>query len=128
MEPLKIEATKITPHILFDTGANLLSIRGDSYPENAIKFYHPLISALEGHLKNAPAAPWQVDIEIAYFNSSSSKILMDLFYLFEEATGEGWRVIVNWRYHVDNDIALEYGKEFQLDITSLEFNLVAFGA
>ena len=61
-----------------------------------------------------------------YFNSSSSKILMNLFDMLNRAAIEGTPVTINWRYHEDNDVALECGEEFMedLDLTNLTFNLV----
>ncbi len=65
-----------------------------------------------------------IDMEIIYFNSSSSKALMNLFDLFEEAAQSGKQIQINWRYHEENDTALECGEEFKEDLEAVEFNLV----
>ena len=67
------------------------------------------------------------DFEIVYFNSSSSKTLMDLFELLDDAAKAGKRVVVNWRYDRDNETAKECGEEFREDVAALRFNLVENG-
>ena len=39
MRELYIEKTKSTPEVRFDPQNNKLAINGQSYPENAFKFY-----------------------------------------------------------------------------------------
>jgi hypothetical protein len=34
------------------------------------------------------------------------------------------RYVVNWKYHADNNTALECGEEFQEDLENVAFNLV----
>jgi len=66
-----------------------------------------------------------INIELNYFNSSSSKLLLDLFErLDEEVEKFDKNIIVNWIYDVDHDNIEEYGEEFQEDLKSLTFNLV----
>ena len=64
------------------------------------------------------------NIELIYFNSSSSKVLMDLFDTLEEASEDGKDIVLNWIYDEDNEASLEYGEEFAEDMESLSFNLV----
>ena len=59
-----------------------------------------------------------------YFNSSTSKILMDIFDIFEEASESGKNIVVNWLYDSDNEAVQEYGEEFAEDFENLKFNLV----
>ena len=42
MSNLYIEQTKSTPRIQFEADSNKLRIEGQSYPENAFKFYEPV--------------------------------------------------------------------------------------
>ena len=126
MKDLIIDATKSSPLIKFtDTGEPLI-ITGESYLENAAEFYTPVFDWLKGYLGNPLKKSLLLDVELIYFNSSSSKILMNLFDMLNGAAIEGTLVTINWRYHEDNDVALECGEEFMedLDLTNLSFNLV----
>jgi hypothetical protein len=124
MEILKIESTKYTPEIYFDAEKNILSIRGESYPENTADFYAPVFSWLKRYLKQAGNETITVHIELAYFNSSSSKILLDFFDMFEEATGDGRQIMINWVYEKEDEETHQYGEEFQEDFESLTFNCI----
>ncbi len=124
MDNLIIEATKYTPKINFDAGNNLLEIAGETYPENTAEFYAPVFSWLDEYLEQIDDKEVTVNLEINYFNSSSSKVLMDMFDKFEETVTEGKNITLNWIYDKENSSMLEAGKEFQEDMESLEFHLI----
>ncbi len=124
MDNLVIEATKYTPKILFNADSNVLEISGETYPENTAEFYMPIFAWLEEYFAQLQDRKVTVNMEINYFNSSSSKILMDLFDKFEDTMKEGRSIEVNWIYDKDNESALEYGEEFQEDLETLKLNLV----
>ncbi|MFT5662392.1 MAG: hypothetical protein ACI9TV_003043 [Sulfurimonas sp.] len=124
MENLNIPATKSSPEINFDASTNILSIIGESYPENTTQFYETVFVWLEEFIDKLQSQEATVNIELIYFNSSSSKVLMDLFDILEEASEDDKNIVVNWIYDEDNEASLEYGEEFAEDIESLTFNLV----
>lgn len=126
MEDLIIEATKATPSLRFLGSANRLEIRGESYPENPAKFYEPVFAWLERYLGGLNRGDVTLDLEITYFNSSSSKVLLDMLDLLEAAAARGNSIVLNWHYHEDNDMAMEYGEEFQDEVQAVTFNLVPF--
>ena len=124
MENLTIEATKYTPEIFFDSENHLLMIKGESYPENTAEFFTPVLNWIDeylGHLKEETVI---VHFEIIYFNSSTSKVLMDMFYQFDIAVANGKNIRVDWYYLKDDDNILEYGEEFKEDTEHLPFHLI----
>ena len=78
MEKIAIEGSPKTPTINFDTEKGLLEIKGRSIPENSIEFYKPLVDALEKYALK-PQATTGVTIQLEYFNTSSSKCILDVF-------------------------------------------------
>jgi hypothetical protein len=124
MENLNIAATKSSPEINFDTQTNILAIAGESYPENTTQFYESVFVWLNEYIENLASEEVVFNIELIYFNSSSSKVLMDLFDTLEEACEDDKNIVVNWIYDEDNDASLEYGEEFAEDMEALTFNLV----
>ncbi len=124
MDNLIIEATRYTPQISFLADQNTLEIKGETYPENTAEFYSPVFIWLEEYLGQLADQKVVVNMEIIYFNSSSSKVLMDLFDKFEEAVESGKEISVNWFYDKDDESALEYGEEFQEDLETLKLNLI----
>ena len=125
MENLRFEATKFTPDICFDCENDVLEIRGESYPENIAEFYAPVFSWLRryiGQLEDDKTVT--VNMELVYFNSSSSKVLLDFFDLLEEASNDGKQIVVSWIYEEEDDDSLEFGEDFQEDFEDLSFRLV----
>ena len=124
MENLEIAATKSSPEINFNSESNILTLLGESYPENTAKFYGPVFHWLERYLNSIENQEVSMNIELIYFNSSSSKVLFDIFELFENACHHGKNISVNWIYDKDNDAALEYGEDFAAELEYLKFNLL----
>lgn len=123
MEAFVREQTKSTPWIHLDPEKHHLEIKGESYPENSANFYSPMLEWLESYLQQLKDETVRVEVELIYFNSSSSKVFMNFFDMLEDAAERGVNVAVNWWYHPDNDTALECGEEFQEDLEYVSFQL-----
>src|SRR5690625_7605495 len=105
--PLVIEAGERSPRILFDPGKGTLQISGESYPEDAAAFFGPVLRALENQLlQDGP--PLLVELELAYFSSSSAKAMMNVFQMLQKAASQGRDITVNWRSHRENDRMCEF--------------------
>ena len=125
IENLVIPATKSSPYVHFDSHSRILEMKGESYPENAARFYAPIFTWVEEFLAFIDDdLPIEMNMEIVYFNSSSSKVFMNLFELLQNAFASGKNIAVNWRYHKENETALECGEEFREDLGDLTFRLV----
>jgi hypothetical protein len=124
MDNLQFDATQYTPKISLDAAAGTISMVGKSYPENTFEFYAPIVEWVETYLADDANSRLRVDMEIVYFNSSSSKLFFDLFDSFEEAVNAGKQIEVNWIYDADNESAEEAGEDFREDFESLTINLV----
>jgi len=124
MENLKIKATRYTPEISFNAETNVLELKGECYPENIAEFSEPLFSWLEDYLSFLGNQAVIVNVDLNYFNSSTSKMLLNFFDKLEAEVANGKNISVNWIYDPENDSAEEYGEEFQEDLESLSFNLV----
>jgi hypothetical protein len=124
MEKLLIEQTKGTPKIDFDPEANILRIKGQSYPENAFKFYEPVFKWIDEYLiSSVGEISIEIEFNLPYINTSSSKCIMMFLEKFENAFNCGKKVKLNWYYDEDNESALECAEEFKED-TSLPFNII----
>ncbi len=124
MENLHIEATKYTPEINLNAEKGLLSFSGKSYPENTFDFYQPVIEWINTYFAEKGQKKTLIDMDIIYFNSSSSKLFFDFFDILEEAHEDGKEVTVRWLYDAENENALEAGEDFKEDFESLDFNLI----
>jgi len=121
MQELRIEASQYTPKISMDAQKGIIEIVGKSYPENTFEFYKPLLGWLEEYFKH-PQQKTILNMEIIYFNSSSSKLFFDLFDIMEDHQNDS-KITINWIYDAENESAQEAGEEFQEDFESLNINL-----
>ena len=123
MEKLVIEETKYTPRIELDP-AGVISLTGKSYPENTFEFYTPMMEWVKEYFETNPAEVTTVNMEITYFNSSSSKLFFDFFDMLEEYSQEH-TIKINWIYDEENESAEEAGEDFIEDFEDLNIELVA---
>ncbi|MQA18226.1 DUF1987 domain-containing protein [Rugamonas rivuli] len=122
MEPLFISASPTSPEIDFRFDQDTLSIKGESYPENAAAFYGPLIARVQAYLDGCNDASITVNVSLAYFNSSSTKMLFSFFDALNKAAIAGNQVRLNWYHDEDDDTILEFGQELQDDFDALDFH------
>ena len=78
MDSIKIEGTPKTPTVSFDAKTGQIEIKGRSIPENSIEFYKPLVDWLDKYADIAEGTV-EVTIQLEYFNTSSSKCILDVF-------------------------------------------------
>jgi hypothetical protein len=122
MEKYEIDGTPKTPTILFDINGGVLDIRGRSIPENSIEFYKPLVDALDKYsVSSKPVTT--VNIQLEYFNTSSSKCILDIFKKLESIHKSGSEVTINWHYEEDDEDMLEAGEDYQA-IIGVPFKMV----
>ncbi len=105
---LKIDKTELTPHVeLLQNGCDII-LKGECLPEDTRTFFKPILEWVEGI---EPYAPDKITLHLSlpYFNSSSSKQLLKLFYLLENYKESNTSVdtIVNWYYPEGDDLILE---------------------
>ena len=124
MNRLVMEKTTSTPAVDFDPDAGLLRISGESFPENAAKFYAPILAWIAEFAQRPDSPAIVLECDILYFNSSTSKILMNLFDTLEDLVLVGRAVTVRWFCREDNETDVECGEEFREDLDNLPFEIV----
>jgi len=122
MDAILIEGTPKTPDVNFDHSNGALLLKGRSIPENSIEFYRPLVDWLENY-SSSPQPKTVCDIQLEYFNTSSSKCLLDLFKKMEDMSKSGNEIIINWYYEEDDEDMLEAGEDYQ-SIINVPFKMI----
>lgn len=121
-KPLNIPATEYTLAVQYDAENRVLHFEGESYPENVSTFFGPLMKWLKDFLDEKPA--FTVRFRLLYFNTSSSKAILDLLDVLEAYYCNGGEVKIIWEYSTGVEMMREAGEEFVEDFT-LPFVLVA---
>lgn len=122
MEPLHLEGSSKTPQVHFDPSTGLLELKGRSIPENSIDFYKPLIDWIDKYGRT-PNGKTALHVQLEYFNTSSSKCILDVFKKLEAIRAAGSEVTVLWHYEADDEDMLEAGEDYA-GIINVPFKMI----
>jgi len=122
MELLNIEGTPKTPTVILNPSTGVIEIKGRSIPENSIEFYRPVVEWLDEYTKN-PQPNTVVNVQLEYFNTSSSKCILDVFKKLEVLKKSQKDVIINWYYEEDDEDMLEAGEDYE-SIIKVPFKMI----
>ncbi|MBS1569074.1 MAG: DUF1987 domain-containing protein [Bacteroidetes bacterium] len=122
MNNILLDGSPKTPTVHFDSSTGQLELRGRSIPENSIEFYRPLIDWIDQYART-PQPSTQLRVQLEYFNTSSSKCILDLFKKLETVRNAGNEVQVLWHYEADDEDMLEAGEDYQA-IINIPFKMI----
>lgn len=126
LENLEIEGKSSTffiPTVSFNAQTGYCKIEGESYLENTWEFYDKLTNWLKAYAEQKK--PITFNFKLTYFNTSSSKGILDILFFLKEYEAEGNPVTVNWYYPEDDEDNLAEAEDFIAD-SELEMNLIPY--
>jgi SiaC family regulatory phosphoprotein len=127
MESYIIQGSEDTPAITLDKAANSFIISGRSLPEDVVTFYKPTLDWLNAYAAS-PNADSKFDIKLEYFNTASSKLLLDILMVLDGiAEDKGVKITVNWHFDKEDDDMQEAGEEYS-ELVSIPFTLIPYEA
>jgi hypothetical protein len=112
MEALRIEKTDDSPEVILDQEGNFFEISGKSLPEDVVQFYQPVLDWLDEYRKK-PKPFTRFHFKLSYFNTASSKLILDILLILEEMKEEGNGVLVKWISLASDEDMQEAGREYQ---------------
>jgi hypothetical protein len=124
MESLKITGMDDIPTVIFDIENKIFQISGRSLPEDVTVFYDPLLLWLDEYAKKSKE-PMVFDFKLTYFNTASSKLLLDILLKLEEMRSRGKKVLVRWYYPKDDEDMKDAGLEYA-DIVEIPFEQIPY--
>ena len=122
MNNIKMEGTAKTPDLSFDANTGVFDIKGRSIPENSVEFYKPILEWIDEYTKQTQPKTI-VNIHLEYFNTSSSKCILDWLKKFEIIAKNGNDIVIRWHYEEDDEDMLEAGQDYQ-SIIKVPFEMV----
>lgn len=123
MKKIEVEATPKTPYLMLDPANKTIVINGRSIPENSVQFYTPVLEALDKWIAEKTKDKINVSVRLEYFNTSSSKCVLDIFKKLAELHKNGAQVDVTWIYEKDDEDMMEAGQDYQT-IVGIQFKMV----
>jgi len=119
---MEFKGTHEIPYLRFEEDEGLLEIRGKSICIDIIDFYKPLLEKMEEYVKE----PRDIKLIIAleYFNTKSSKSLLNLFKILSTVVDNGFKFEVDWYYDENDEDILEAGEDYESILKKATFNFV----
>ena len=112
MEAIRLEATDDSPLIVLDKESNTFEISGKSLPEDVTDFYQPVLDWLKSY-QSDPNLKTEFNFKLIYFNTASSKLILDILMIFEDMAEEGHQVLIKWFSLPSDEDMQEAGKEYE---------------
>ncbi|MCB0819261.1 MAG: DUF1987 domain-containing protein [Bacteroidetes bacterium] len=127
MQDVNIEMTAKTPEVKLDQNSGKLELKGRSIPENSIEFYNPVFQWIDEYSLQ-PKSDTALHIQLEYFNTSSSKCVLDILKKLQSLNLSGRsKVKVLWYYEEDDEDMLEAGEDYQA-IIKVPFEMIKISA
>ncbi len=124
MEIIKINATEDTPKVILDHVNRVFEISGRSLPEDVVVFYQPVMQWLD-ELERNPVENMELSIKLEYFNTASSKLILDILLKLEGILQKGTPLKVRWYFLSTDSDMKEAGEEYS-EIVGLPFEIVEY--
>ncbi len=124
MEVIKIIGTDDTPSVTLDAQNDLFEVSGRSLPEDVAAFYEPILDWLDRY-SESPNDKTVFNFKLVYFNTASSKLLLDILLKLEEIYEAGNDVLIRWHFPDDDEDMEEAGEEYA-DIVEVPFEQVSY--
>jgi len=124
MQPIKVLETPYSPEINLDKERSRFEFFGKSFPEDAKEFYNPIIDWFRQYVVE-PNRETIVHFKLDYFNTASSKKLVDILNILKEIHKQKKTIIIHWYYRTNDDDMLETGETFS-EIVNLPFKFFPY--
>lgn len=108
------------PEVNFSAETGICNLIGESYLEDTVEFYSHLINWLQKYMETGK--PMTFNFYIIYFNTSSSRSILDILFLLKEYKDSGKDLEANWFYQKVNKQMLEEEIEDFEDEAEIEIN------
>ncbi|EAY29349.1 DUF1987 domain-containing protein [Microscilla marina] len=127
MENLYIKGQRgiyFTPTVKLDAEASICEISGESYLEDTVDFYDPIIKWLNAYNEESYKT-LTFNFKLTYFNTSSSKAILNILKSLKKFKEKGGEIVINWYYPDDDYDILAEAEDFMED-SKLSFNLIPY--
>ena len=120
IEIIDLEGTEDTPKIVLNKDLGKFEISGRSLPEDSSEFYQPILDWIEEYKKDSLDES-KFLFQLEYFNTSSSKLILDMMTALEGI--EGLKIV--WFYYEDDEDMEEAGAEFS-ELVDIDFEFKTY--
>ncbi len=129
MQDFKIEPKQgqfFTPEIHLEVEKGEGMIQGESYLEESFELYDSICQWFKEYFETHSS--FSLSIKLTYFNTSSSRAIIDMLRTLQGIKESGKEVVVKWMYpDPDDDEIYEEGQDF-VDEAGMQLEFVEYEA
>lgn len=118
----EVDDAPFFPAVSFDSEKGVCEISGESYMEETFKFYAPLQEWLKNYF-NEENKSLEFNFRLTYFNTSSSRQILDLLEILKREMDNGADVKIRWFYDSDDPDMEDEIEDFKIE-TGLPIELI----
>ena len=112
------------PTVNFNAKTGICEITGESFLEDTVEFYRHLVDWIDSYIEQVKG-PLALIIKLSYFNTSTSRSILDILNLLKDYEDEGGEIVVNWHFD-ENDVDMEEDIDDYIIDTGLDINKIAY--
>ncbi len=110
------------PEVNFNSETGVCELVGESYMEEAYKYYTPILDWLKEYTLEMKK-PITLNLRLTYFNTNSSRLLLDMLDVLKKSQEAGNNVEINWFYEEDDPDVKDEVEDFEIE-TGLQIKMV----
>lgn len=117
MKDIHIKAVRgiyIAPAVDFSAELGECSIEGESFLEETSSFYSPLLDWIHEYFEKNKKLIF--NIKLTYFNTSTSKWILNMLNALKHYKEKGADIIINWHYYEDDIDMEEEIEDYVIDV------------
>ncbi|MBN2662820.1 MAG: DUF1987 domain-containing protein [Bacteroidales bacterium] len=111
----------IAPAVDFIVATGECTLEGESFLEETSNFYSPLLDWLNDFIETKK--PISFNIKLTYFNTSTSKWILNILHTLKYYIDQNGKVDVNWYYYEDDIDMSEEIDDYIID-SGVEINKI----
>jgi hypothetical protein len=122
-DELHVQATSETPEVILNKNEGQIFFKGRSMPDDAKSFYMPLVGWILKYSEH-PTPGTRAVFDYEYFNTSSSKMIMEIMMALLEVQERDKQFKAEWHYFQDDDDILEAGEDYE-EMTGIKLEYIS---
>lgn len=124
MQSLRIAETSYSPEVNLDKERSRFEFFGKSFPEDPKEFFAPIIDWFRLYVTQCNRETI-VNFKLDYFNTASSKKIVDILNILKEIHRQKKTIVINWYYRSNDEDMFETGETFS-EIVNLPFKFIPY--
>ena len=118
----KVPDAPYYPEVDFNADSGICEISGESYMEETFKFYSPLLDWIQDYFTEKNKA-LTLNFRLSYFNTNSSRLILDMLDILKKRKDGGQDVKVNWYYDTSDPDMIDEVEDFEME-SGMDINLI----